>query len=429
MELMVHREFGGRYQLVGSLSDELGGPQFSYDANYLAASNASAISIKLPLQEASFGVKETAAFFDGLVPEGSLRFGIAESARLNRRDYLGILNQVRNEPIGALLFSNDAIIDDLAMGYEEVSSKGLAALASQPVQTALGMTLESRISLAGAQSKVGLYHVGDAAAEGWFLPKGSAPSTHIVKACSPAYPEAVLYEALCMRAAALMDLTTVKCFLVDAGAENLLLAVERYDRCFPEGGSRMVAGLPIPQRLHQEDMCQALGISSEFKYEPTDANYLNLMASVLAQNSADAMGDRFMLGYYQLFDFVVGNCDNHLKNWSMAYSSDWGTASLAPLYDVMCTTVFPGLSREMGVSFGGSRVIDEVDAHAVYSRLASIGVSQALAKGMAEDISAEVVPALRTAVDELAAEGFPQVQGVLAKMEPGVQERLQVLAG
>ena len=174
-------------------------------------------------------------------------------------------------------------------------------------------------------------------------------------------------------------------------------------------------------------MRQALGIGSLFKYEPTSANYLNMMASILTSFVSDPLGDRFMLAYYQLFDFVVGNCDNHLKNWSILYDVNWCGAALAPLYDVVGTTIYPQLSREMGVSFGGNRVIDDVSAALVRDRLASIGVSCVMAKGIASDVCAELLSALRRAAEELSSEGFPQVNSVLEEMLPGVKQRLAVL--
>lgn len=134
-----------------------------------------------------------------------------------------------------------------------------------------------------------------------------------------------------------------------------------------------------------------------------------------------------MLAYFQLFDYAMGNCDNHLKNWSVLYSADWATARLAPLYDVVNTTMYPQLVREMGVSFGGSRVIDEVTADMVLGRLSGIGVSKTMAKGMFADMRTELVSALENAARVLSEEGFPQVEDVLDKLMPGVERRLSIL--
>ena len=85
------------------------------------------------------------------------------------------------------------------------------------------------------------------------------------------------------------------------------------------------------------------------------------------------------------------------------------------------------LAREMGVSFGGSRVIDEVTVDMVFSRLAGIGVSRIMAKGMLADMRDEVIPALKDAAQSLSEEGFPQVEDMLKGIMPGVERRLSVL--
>ena len=57
------------------------------------------------------------------------------------------------------------------------------------------MGMASRLSFAGAQSKVGLYHVGDDPLEGWYVPRGAAPTTHIVKAPTRVFPNQTVNEA------------------------------------------------------------------------------------------------------------------------------------------------------------------------------------------------------------------------------------------
>lgn len=426
MRLNVFIERMGAYERVGVLEGVRGSVAFSYDEDYLHRKGAQAISPALALQAGPFDPSVTRCFFDGLVPEGSLRHDIESAKRVARGDYLALLDVVRDEPIGALLFSEAESLDGLNRSYASLEFSHIERLASLPAQTALDLTLESRISLAGAQSKVGLYHVGDAPDTGWFLPRGTAPSSHILKACGSAYRDETVCEALCMRAAAYFDLPAERCFLVPVDEGEPLLAVERYDRLLPEGEDvERVDGLVVPRRLHQMDMCQASGsVPSTLKYEPTGSNYLNLMADILHRFSADQMGDRILLGYYQLFDYAVGNCDNHLKNWSLLWSEDWSSMGLAPLYDVVCTTMYPKLVREMGVSFGGDRLIDNVDRAAVEVRLDSMGIPAFVRETIIEDAVRDVPGTLERAAEDLVAEGFPQARDVLARMMQGVRSRL-----
>ena len=50
--------------------------------------------------------------------------------------------------------------------------------------------------------------------------------------------------------------------------------------------------------------------------------------------------------------------------------------SLAPLYDVTSTTVYPEVDREMGVSFGGSRRVDQVTRSEVAATAKACGVGE-----------------------------------------------------
>lgn len=427
--LFVFREFKGAYERVGMLERRDAQTRFSYCDDYLASAHAQPISALLPLGDRPFNATATRVFFDALTPEGSLRRAVRALTRTEGEDYFEILDLLRNEPIGALVFSDDEELAGLHRAYEPLAFEAVRRFASSPAEESLSFTAKSRISLAGAQQKIGLYHVGDDPRSGWYLPMGAAPSTHILKVCSGSFPRETVCEALCLRAAKLLDLSACDCFLVDAGGREPVLAVERYDRRFEDGDVRRVDGLPVPMRLHQEDMCQASGVPSSLKYEPTDANYLNLMAHALRRNSTDFNGDRFMLAYYELFHYLVGNCDNHLKNWSMLWSEDWESRTLAPLYDVVGTTIYPSLLREMGVSLCASRVIDAVGREDVVQRLRTIGISGPIAESIVADMADGVSEALAEAAQGLSDEGFPDAATVFALMSPGVQERAERLRG
>ena len=52
-----------------------------------------------------------------------------------------------------------------------------------------------------------------------------------------------------------------------------------------------------------------------------------------------------------LFNTLVGNNDAHAKNYSLVYGA--GGTTLAPLYDVLCTAVYPELTAKMAMKIGG----------------------------------------------------------------------------
>ena len=67
-----------------------------------------------------------------------------------------------------------------------------------------------------------------------------------------------------------------ECFIVTTESvdeEAVLFATKRYDRKFSED-NRMLNGMPVPYRMHQEDFAQALGIAASNKYEKNNERYL-----------------------------------------------------------------------------------------------------------------------------------------------------------
>ena len=51
------------------------------------------------------------------------------------------------------------------------------------------------------------------------------------------------------------------------------------------------------------------------------------------------------------FNYLIGNADAHAKNHSVVYRG--GAPVFAPLYDLVCTAVYPELSRESAMRIGG----------------------------------------------------------------------------
>lgn len=113
---------------------------------------------------------------------------------------------------------------------------------------------EGKFSLAGAQAKIALHRTP----EGWSNPSGSAPSTHIIKPAIQALADQDLVEVVTMRTAGALGLSTATTDLMTFGGTRAVV-VTRYDRVRGQDGSW--------SRVHQEDMCQALGIAPFRKYE------------------------------------------------------------------------------------------------------------------------------------------------------------------
>ena len=414
--LSVYREFKGRYEKAGDLRPTEAGLRFRYCDSYLASPEAAAISHSLPLQDEAFGEQLTRAFFDGLLAEGRPRRVLSQSFHVDDGDYPSLLAKLNNESIGALILSSGEVHPEKTRGYSPLSFEEISRFAQSPSVESARLNAASRLSLAGAQTKIGLKHEGDDMRAGWYLPKGSASSTHILKAVDGTFPLQTINEALCMLAAKLYGFDVAECTLIPMDNCEPILAIRRFDRVDTDDA--------FPARIHQEDFSQALGWPSSLKYEPTDGNYLSCCASLIARVSANPFGDRHMFYSSLLFDWAIGNCDNHLKNHSFIYDSFWEKRELSPLYDVTCTTFYPLLDDEMGISLCPSRKIDDVSASDLANAALICGIPQKMAECELSNLAKSFIPALRKARTIIENQGFGDVTAVAEHIEHNFTKRL-----
>lgn len=81
---------------------------------------------------------------------------------------------------------------------------------------------------------------------------------------------------------------------------------------------------------------------------------------------------------------------------------------LSPLYDVTCTTLYPELSREMGVSLSRSRRIDDVTVDDVKRLSTAAGIGESIVLGELEKLLAGFQEALEKAKGKSSLRDFPR---------------------
>lgn len=390
MTLDVYREYLGELERVGGFTD---GKQydrtFSYDEAYLKSSESCALSLTLPLSPDSYDHNAYAPFFDGLIPEGPVRTELAHRFQVPVSDGLGLLERIGGECVGALLFlPSDMTSASLNPSYRHLTQEDVDGLTSGgAVAMATSMQM-SRLSLAGAQSKTGwLLPEGispeSARVDDWLVPEGSAPSTHIIKVASQGYEDLPYNEHACMEAASFCGLRTAKTWIPSFMPRALVS--ERYDRIWPSA-PRDICGVHVPLRLHQEDFCQMRGWPSYLKYEFDPFTcYARTCGNLIRTVSSDAIADVREFALQLVFDYIVGNCDSHMKNHSVLYSPDWKDERVAPAYDIVCTTIM-GYDHNLGIVIGDHRCIDEVTVEDFNLFAGDLGMSPRLLKRDCEQL-------------------------------------------
>jgi len=344
-------------ELVGHLIQNDGGQMvFDYAASWLQKPGATPLSHSLPLREKRFTRKECRGYFAGVLPEESKRAIIARNLGISERNDYSMLERIGGECAGAVTFlpAGDPLParDD---HYRALSSPELAGILRElPRRPLLAGETGIRLSLAGAQDKIAVRVEGDAVS----LPLDGAPSTHILKPAVERFAGVVFNEAYCMKLAAAVGLPVAKTEIRRVEDVEYLL-VERYDRTHRLNSE----GVPVLERLHQEDFCQALGIVSENKYQKEGGPSLKQCFALLREVSSAPVLDLARLLDAVIFNYLVGNNDAHGKNFSLLYRGV-GTANietrLAPLYDVVSTRYYPELTRELAMKIGGEYSSDRL---------------------------------------------------------------------
>ena len=406
--LKVYIEINGEQMQVGMIrGTNYRDAGFSYSEEYLSEADPTPISISLPLQKNPFSPLQTMNYFESLLPEGFSRKAVANWIKTDEDDYLTILSALGRECLGAVKIVEDGYTDRAE--YLLLSEEKVRELAAEGATSSTRILMETHLSLTGATGKVGLYY--DEASDNWYLPKGDAPSTHIVKQSHVRLRRMVLNEQLCVLAAKKLGIDVPHSFIVNKGTniEELLFATKRYDRMFL--GDKHISGLRCPHRLHQEDFAQAMNILAGDKYEREPSMYMQRMFELIRNNSANPIEDQQALLKRIVFNYMIGNTDCHIKNFSLLYSSDLKSKRLAPAYDLVATRIYKTTS-EMSFYIGGELDIEKIDRMNFSKAADEIGMASRMVLNIFDEMAEDIEEALSVAADEMANLGFGQAESL-----------------
>jgi serine/threonine-protein kinase HipA len=368
------------------------------------------LSASLPTRSTWCPNGETKPFFEGLLPEGSIRTTLARSLGLSADNGFGLLAELGADCAGAVVVvppGSDAPRES-EPEVEWLSEDGLAQLIADLPRNPLGIDVAEgavRLSIAGVQPKLLL----NRAPTGQLgQPRVGTPSTYLLKPGQEQFPDLPANEAFCLRVAQASGLRAARAEVVIIGGLECLL-VERWDRSVVEGHVR---------RIHQEDFCQALGLLPAAKYEIEGGPSVAAMVDLLRRIGGPTLArDLVELVRTVALNVLLGNCDAHGKNYALLYES-LGIPRLAPLYDVLCTVVYSGLTQELAMSVGGVRDPADVDAAAWRRLAAETGLGAQVPRAVAA-FAERAVAAARAARDESVGEGWhrPTIDRIVEGVE------------
>ena len=309
---------------------------FQYGKEWLATSKIP-LSLSIPLREEPYLDDEPHAFFANLLPEQKIREVVARNLGVSLQNDFGLLEKIGGDCAGAVSLYPEGARLPREETYTSLTTPELVKIIRQlPQRPLLAGEAGFRLSLAGAQKKLPIYFSG----EEFQLTHGGAPSNYIIKPPMEVLDGTVENEAFCMALAGEAGLDVPQSFIYELDGLRVFI-VKRYDRTISNNGIR---------RLHQEDFCQALNISPEYKYEyeggPSFVQCVNLIRSKSSRSGKDVVSILDWL----IFNFLVGNSDAHGKNVSFLLLPQGPV--LAPFYDLISTRIYGHFGLAEGLAMG-----------------------------------------------------------------------------
>ena len=322
---------------VGFLDEQNGRLTFDYEQGVTTP-----LSVKLPIRDAPFDDAQCRPFFSNLLPEGSWRQAVCRQLRIDENNDFALLKAIGADCAGAVTLEEDSDWTPVKGDYKETTENDLRRWVLNPAaRPSVQVTPGLRLSLAGAQDKL-LIHLDQGTP---YLCEGGAPSSVILKPDIQDMHNAVEFSAF----NELLSSTLAKKCGIDVAEPfwyAAAYAVHRFDR-------RVVDGKLM--RLHQEDFAQIAGVPSASKYEEHGGPGWKVSFQILDSHAAVPARDRLELLNRLLFNICLGNNDAHAKNFALLHTPQGARPSLAPAYDLVCTLIYPALSKNMAMKVGGQQ--------------------------------------------------------------------------
>ncbi|MBI4404732.1 MAG: type II toxin-antitoxin system HipA family toxin [Deltaproteobacteria bacterium] len=375
---------------------------FEYEKSWREDPNAFAISLSMPVQqEEKFGNKVTLSFFENLLPEGDVRKELETAYKIS--GVFDFLAEFGRDCAGAIIVTKQPDYQAPAGPLELVSidMKKIHAAIEERLSVAevISETSPGYLSLAGAQDKFpAVLRDGK-----FYLPKNGHPTTHIVKVpiWRRGVKESVYNEYYCMQLAKAVGLEIPSCQVIDG--DHPLFVIERYDRATSKADGSV-------HRIHQQDLCQAQGISSKSKYEVRGGpslkqNYEFVREHVSAAHRYSSM-ERLL--DWVCFNLVIGNNDSHSKNVSLLLHQK-SKYLLAPFYDLMSTAIYEGLDPSFSFRIGDRDEFSKIGKNQIELLETQLGLKQYVFKKRLQGVVDRILAHYKSLSEQVHAQ-FPNAK-------------------
>lgn len=415
---------------AGEVHQSRFGVDLVYDNDYARQDKTPLSTAFSPDHNASFPPRKVRVWLEGLLPDNrEVRRAWRQQFDISGSTAFDILNSpIGHDCAGSVQFCSEEEVDGLLSrkGHVEWLSDddlGQVVQSLRDPRTTWhepGDATGGRFSLAGAQAKIALVRTGDR----FGIPRGSEPSTVIIKPTinDPSLPDQAVNEHLCLATAFNLGISAAHTEI--AGIGNIQCVVgERYDRIFDASGKTL--------RVHQEDLCQALGIHPDNKYQSSGGPTPEDIVALLRTHSSDRDHDVERFVDALIYNWLIVGTDAHAKNYSLLLGN--GAVRLAPLYDVSSYLPYPSNWTEvnkakLAMRIGNRYALRNNDSLSAWRGLAaSLGLDETATIDRAEQMAQKLPNAFHEAVSALPPEfkGTPTI----SLFESRIERRSRKCAG
>ena len=267
------------------------------------------VSLTMPIRSASWNSKKLHPIFEMNMPEGALKQSIKNHfSKIVNMDDINILKLIGPYMLGRVKF--DKIMDT----KDDLDLEDILNSSKQNLFDELMDKFAIKSGVSGIQPKLLLKAHN----------KTTMKFEHfIVKSWEDNYPNLALNEYFCMRAIKNAGLPTPEFYITN---DLKMFIMKRFD--INEDNSY----------LGFEDMCVLTARNTEQKYDASYEELTRVIKDVIVpEQRKESLSILFKA---LIMNHLLRNGDGHLKNYGILYKNDFQDSYLAPIYDVITTTMY-----------------------------------------------------------------------------------------
>jgi len=336
LEVAIEGDLIGRVRM-----NKAGRLSFDYESGWRDSSSGYSLSVSMRLADITYSHSAVWPYLWNLLPENpnilqrwGQQFHVSSSSPFKLLKFVGA-----DVPGAAQFFPPAAYAAVRSQHTPSTDWISLDELAQRLAQLRSDVAAVRRpgdrgkMSLPGAQAKTAF--CWDEQRGRWGVPSGRAPTTHIIKPAVPGFDGLVENEHLCHDVARRLGLLAARSSVLTLN-ETTYIVIERFDRLPPLRGSAFV------RRVHQEDMCQALGLMPGAKYQQDGGPGVPDIVALIRRVGSDPDTDVYRFIDANAFNWLIGGTDAHAKNYSLLIGAG-DEIRLSPLFDLSSQLPYPEL--------------------------------------------------------------------------------------